>query len=89
MYKEWVEKAVYVNLYYGRLQTQKTLIEKKISILQKMAEDLIDDGVFNFQAQRTFPMGRQHFSIMINGLSQIANGKKEDLEIKNEIQSNK
>ena|SRR3989338_4007144 len=76
-YKEWVDKAVYVRMYHGRLTAQKMLIEKKLAVLQKMAEDLIDDGMFNFQTQRTFPMGRQHFGIMINGLSQIVNEKKE------------
>ena len=87
MYKEWVDKAVYVNLYYGRLTAQKIIIEKKLGVLQKMAEDLIDDGVFNFQAQRNFPMGRPHFSIMINGLSQIANGNKKSLNILDELQT--
>ena len=77
MYKEWVDKTLYVRMYHGRLTAQKLIIERKISVLQKMAEDLLDDGVFNFQEQRTFPMGRQHFGIMIKGLSQIANGKKE------------
>ena len=77
MYKEWVDKTLYVRMYHGRLTAQKMLIEKKLDVLQKMAEDLLDDGVFNFQEQRTFPMGRQHFGIMIKGLSQIANGKKE------------
>ena len=74
-------------MYHDRLAAQKIIIEKKLGVLQKMAEDLIDDGIFNFQAQRTFPMGRPHFSIMINGLSQIANGKKEDFQIEKEIRS--
>ena len=83
MYKEWVDKAVYVKMYHGRLTAQKMLIEKKLAVLQKMADDLIEDGMFNFQAQRTFPMGRQHFGILIKGLSQITNGKKEEFaEIK-------
>lgn len=77
MYKEWVDKAIYVRMYYGRLTAQKIIIERKLAVLQKMADDLIEDGMFNFQAQRTFPMGRQHFGIMMAGLSQIANGKKE------------
>ena len=87
MYKEWVDKAVYVNLYYGRLTAQKIIIEKKLGVLQKMADDLIEDGMFNFQAQRTFPMGRQHFGILINGLSQIANGNKKSLNILDELQT--
>ncbi|HLD18475.1 MAG TPA: hypothetical protein VJB90_00485 [Candidatus Nanoarchaeia archaeon] len=76
-YREWVDKAIYVKMYHGRLTAQKLIIERKLAVLQKMAEDLIDDGMFNFHAQRTFPMGRHHFGILIKGLSQIANGKKE------------
>ena len=77
MYKEWVDKTIYVRMYHGRLTAQKLIIERKLEVLRKMADDLIEDGMFNFQAQRTFPMGNQHFSIMIKGLSQITNGKKE------------
>ncbi len=87
MYKEWVDKAIYVRMYHGRLNAQKVIIERKLAVLQRMAEDLIDDGVFNFQTQRTFPMGRQHFSIMINGLSQISNGNKKSLNILDELQT--
>ena len=79
MYKEWVDKTIYVRMYHGRLTAQKIIIEKKLAVLQKIADDLIEDGMFNFQAQRTFPMGNQHFGIMIKGLSQIANGKKEEI----------
>jgi len=32
-------------------------------------------------------MGRPHFSIMINGLSQIANGNKKSLNILDELQT--
>ena len=72
MYKEWVDKAVYVNLYYGRLVAQKREIEQRISVLQKMAEDLVDNGVLNFQGQNIFPMGRNHFSQLIRALARIS-----------------
>ena len=87
MYKEWVDKSVYVKMYHGRLTVQKQIIERKLAVLQKMAEDLIDDGMFNFQAQRLFPMGKSHFGVMMNGLSQIANGNKKNLEILDEMRT--
>ena len=79
MYKDWIDKAVYVRMYHGRLTAQKIIIERKLAILQKMAEGLVDDGMFNFHAQRTFPMGKQQFDILMCGLSKIANGKKEEI----------
>ena len=72
MYNEWVDQVVYVNLYYERFVAQKKELEKKIGILQKMAEGLIDDGVFNFQEQKAFPMGRNHFSQLIRALARIS-----------------
>ena len=87
MYQEWVDKAVYVRMYHGRLTAQKIIIERKLAILQKMAEGLVDDGMFNFHAQRTFPMGSLHFKIIMNSLSEIVNSKKENLTIEDEIQA--
>ena len=77
MYKDWIEKSVYVNLYCGRLLAQKNDLEKKMQILQKIAEELIDDGIFNFQEQNSFPMGRSHFNHFIGILSRIANIDRE------------
>ena len=77
MYNKWVDQVVYVNLYHGRFVAQKKELEKKIGILQKMAEDLIDDGIFNFQEQNTFPKGRNHFSQLIQALARISNFNNE------------
>lgn len=77
MYKEWVEKSVYAHLSYGRLLAQKNDIERRIGILHKMAEDLLDDGMFSFYNQNTFPMGRSHFNHLIRVLSKIADVNKE------------
>ena len=77
MYEEWAKKSVYANLYYGRLQAEKREIERRMRILQSMAAELAEFGVFNFQSQNTFPMGKCHFSDLIRALSKVADLKKE------------
>ena len=77
MYDEWTEKSVYLSLSYGRLLAQHHEIERKIKIMQAMAEELLELGVENFQKQNTFPMGRYHFSQMVYVLAKVAGIKKE------------
>ena len=55
MYDNWVEKSVYVSLHYGRLLVQLNEIERKVGILESMASELMDFGLFNFQQQNEFP----------------------------------
>jgi len=80
MYKEWIEKSVYVSLHYGRLLVQLNEIERKVAILESMASELIDYGMFNFHQQNEFPMGRSHFNHFLCVLSKIA-----DMKIENDL----
>ena len=78
MYDDWVEKSVYVSLQYSRLLVQLNEVERKVGILESMASELMDYGLFNFHQQNEFPMGRQHFNQMMHALAKVAKNKNEN-----------
>ena len=78
MYDDWVEKSVYVSLQYSRLLVQLNEIERKVGILESMASELMDYGLFNFLQQNEFPMGRQHFNQLMHALAKVAKNKNEN-----------